>query len=811
MPALKEFANFLTLNLANLAETYAQLLAQSNTDYADIAPHHRIASGRKLLKATSESCRQQSSAPLINLFRANALRWPSDVTPAGPAVEIECLGQTINPVITNLDAGKFLWQALSDVRAEIAKHQQAEALAAQAARTFSGGDGPVQEQTLLRILINNLPDYIYIKDIHSRFLLVNDMQRRHLGAPTIDDVIGKTDFDFSPPELAEQYFKDEQQLFKSGQALVSKEETIFNHQTNSLQWVITTKAVFYDDEGNVAGLVGLSRDITQQKQNEEKLAKLANELETGIEVSTAISTILDVDKLLQTVADLTKERFNLYHAHIYTFNEDTNLLELAAGAGEIGRKMLQQGWSIPFQQELSLVARAARLQKPVVANDVFSTTGFFPNPLLPNTRAELAVPVATGRRLLGVLDVQADVTDYFSPEDERIYAALASQIAAALRNARLYSQMQAALADVQHSQELLRTVIDATPDWIFIKDLKHRYQLVNKSYAESMNLSAEEIIGKNDLELGFSEEDVRGNPETGKIGFWMHDDSVIRSGKPELVESAPAVVNGKHVFFNTLKAPLKRENGEIWGLLGYVRDVTEREELFANTESLYKASAELNVADSYDSVLSVLQKYSRLGQQAYTISLGYFDHPWTEERQPAGVNMLARWSAEPAGAFSPYYRLKDFPAADRLLRRDEPVVIEDISADPRMDEQTRITYLERFKVKSTLFAPLVVAGNWVGYVNMTFKEKITANPADVRRLVSLIGQASVVVQSIQRLAKTEQQAQREQTIREITEKMRTATSLEQLVQLTAQELGQRFSAEYALVELGVETQTNNDS
>lgn len=807
MPALQEFANFVTLNLVNLAETYAQLLAHNSTNYADITLHHRVASGRKLMKAVAETCRQQSSAPLTRLFRANTLRWPSDTPPIDPVLEIECLGQTLTPVVTNLDAGKFLWQALFEARTAIGQNQQAEALAAQAAHTFSAGDGPVQEQTLLRILINNLPDYIYIKDTHSRFLLVNDMQRRYLGAPTIDDVIGKTDFDFSPPELAEQYFADEQQLFKSGQSLVSKEETIFNHQTNANQWVTATKVVFHDNEGNVAGLVGLSRDITQQKQTEEKLAKLANELEISIEVSTAISTILDGNALLQTVVDLTKERFNLYHAHIYTFNETTNLLDLAAGAGTVGRKMLNRGWSIPVQQELSLVAQAGRLQKVVAANDVLNTSGFFPNPLLPNTRAELAVPIVTGNTLLGVLDVQADVKGYFSRQDERTYSALAAQIAVALRNARLYEQTQAALTDVQQSQKLLRAVIDATPDWIFIKDLEHRYQLVNKSYAESMNLSAEEIIGKDDLDLGFSEETVKGNPKTGEIGFWTHDNRVIQSGKPELVDVSAAMVNGKRVFFNTLKAPLKRENGEIWGILGYARDITEHEELLTNTESLYRASAELSVAGSYDSILSALQTHSRLGQHAYTISLGYFDRPWTDEQPPEGVNMLARWSAEPTNAFSPYYRLKDFSAA-HLLKRDETVVIEDIATDPRMDEKTRTIYLEQFKVNSTLFVPLVAAGDWVGYMNMTFQEKMAMPPADVRWLASLIGQVAVAVQSIQRLTSTERQAQREQTIREITEKMRTATSLEQLVQMTAQELGQRFSADYALLELGVEAQTN---
>jgi signal transduction protein with GAF and PtsI domain len=97
---------------------------------------------------------------------------------------------------------------------------------------------------------------------------------------------------------------------------------------------------------------------------------------------------------------------------------------------------------IPMDQEQSLVARAARTRQPVIVNDVRSDPGWLPNPLLPDTHAELAVPMIVGDELLGVLDVQADHVDAFSEESANIQMTLASQVATALQNAQAYSRTQ---------------------------------------------------------------------------------------------------------------------------------------------------------------------------------------------------------------------------------------------------------------------------------------------------------------------------------------------------------------------------------
>ena len=93
-------------------------------------------------------------------------------------------------------------------------------------------------------------------------------------------------------------------------------------------------------------------------------AERVSELQTVAQVSTAASTILDPQELLQTVVDLGKSSFDLYHAHIYLLDKSGENLVLTAGAGEVGQQMVAQGWQVPMDAEQSLVAQAVRDRPP---------------------------------------------------------------------------------------------------------------------------------------------------------------------------------------------------------------------------------------------------------------------------------------------------------------------------------------------------------------------------------------------------------------------------------------------------------------
>ena len=321
---------------------------------------------------------------------------------------------------------------------------------------------------------------------------------------------------------------------------------------------------------------------------EQRVADRTKALASVAEVSTAASTILETDKLLQEVVDLTKERFGFYHAHIYLLNDTGDTLVLTSGAGEPGRKMVAEGRSIPLDREQSLVARAAREKRGVTVNDVTQTRDFLPNPLLPDTHSEMAVPMTVGEQVIGVFDVQSEIVGRFTDADISVQITLASQVAAAVLNARSYTQ-------IREAQQLTRTIIDSTDDWIFLKDRDHRYVLVNQGYANSLHIPIDDFIGKDDLDLGFPEELVKGHPEKGIRGFWTDDMLVFETGKAQRFPDDPATIDGVVHIFDTVKIPLRDADGHFWAVLGFARDITERKHLEEMTAQRARQQEAINL------------------------------------------------------------------------------------------------------------------------------------------------------------------------------------------------------------------------
>jgi len=186
------------------------------------------------------------------------------------------------------------------------------------------------------------------------------------------------------------------------------------------------------------------RLFEETRHGQLELDKRARQLAGVAEISTASSQELDVDKLLNTVVHLTQRQFGLYHAHIFTYNENTQELHIAACGWQEGNEHegTHETGSIPLDKEQSLVARAARTGRAVIVNNVFTEPGWLPNPLLPETASEMAVPLVIGDRVLGVLDVQSDQVNAFTQEDADIQTTLASQVATAMQNARSFTQAQ---------------------------------------------------------------------------------------------------------------------------------------------------------------------------------------------------------------------------------------------------------------------------------------------------------------------------------------------------------------------------------
>ena len=129
------------------------------------------------------------------------------------------------------------------------------------------------ERTLLRTLIDNLPDSIFVKDTQQRFVTANATSATIMGLTVPAAAVGKTDEDFHPPELAAEYRADDEAVLRTGQALVNKEETVID-PSGRKRILLTTKVPLHDAQGRTTGLVGIGRDITERLAAQQERNRL---------------------------------------------------------------------------------------------------------------------------------------------------------------------------------------------------------------------------------------------------------------------------------------------------------------------------------------------------------------------------------------------------------------------------------------------------------------------------------------------------------------------------------------------------------
>ena len=166
-----------------------------------------------------------------------------------------------------------------------------------------------EERNLLRTLLDLLPDRIYVKDTHSRFINANRTLIRIMGAADLEDLVGKTDFDFYPPELAEQYYADDQAVVQTGKPMINREEPNVEQDTGTPKWILTSKTPFHDHQGNIIGLVGIGRDITERKDAEKALQHRNRELAMLNYMSEALQTCHTEDETYKVMLDVCEQLF----------------------------------------------------------------------------------------------------------------------------------------------------------------------------------------------------------------------------------------------------------------------------------------------------------------------------------------------------------------------------------------------------------------------------------------------------------------------------------------------------------------------
>jgi PAS domain S-box-containing protein len=166
-----------------------------------------------------------------------------------------------------------------------------------------------RERNMLRALIDTMPDFIYVKDVECRFLVANQAMAHTFGVSRPEELLGKTDFDIHSKEMASAYYADEQNVIRSGEALVSRQETVMDSEGNAIE-LLTTTVPIRDDAGRVIAIVGMARDITARVKIEAEViqaretAEVANRAKSEFlanmshEIRTPMNGVIGMAELL---------------------------------------------------------------------------------------------------------------------------------------------------------------------------------------------------------------------------------------------------------------------------------------------------------------------------------------------------------------------------------------------------------------------------------------------------------------------------------------------------------------------------------
>ncbi len=212
--------------------------------------------------------------------------------------------------------------------------------------------------------------------------------------------------------------------------------------------------VFQLEQERRQELERLRRDLEQRA---EELQRSYAEIErrsrymaaTG-EVSRVAASILDLEVLLEEVAQLISQRFGFYHTGIFLLDAAREWAVLRATSSEGGRRMLARGHRLRVGRQ-GIVGYVAATGRPRIALDVGEDAVFFNNPDLPNTRSEMGLPLIARGRVIGVLDVQSTEAGAFTQEDVAVLRVLADQLAVAIENAMLFEESQHTLERIRRS------------------------------------------------------------------------------------------------------------------------------------------------------------------------------------------------------------------------------------------------------------------------------------------------------------------------------------------------------------------------
>jgi GAF domain-containing protein/HAMP domain-containing protein len=567
-----------------------------------------------------------------------------------------------------------------------------------------------------------------------------------------------------------------------------------------------------DLEATMAELATRTVDLEQAHQRQVEInrqleatahqsRRRATMLQANAEVSRAATQIRDLDALLPQVTRLISQHFGFYHVGVFLIDEARRYAVLKAANSQGGQRMLTRNHRLAVGSQ-GIVGYVTDTGEPRIALDVGIDAVFFDNPDLPDTHSEMALPLRISDEVIGALDVQSTEEAAFTEEDINVLTALADQIAIAIENAHLFRQSQTALEEAQRTQRR------------YLQQQWSQFTQERPTLAYEYNLSGVPSSGDEMLpetEKAFREGTLVMSSENN-LHHLTASDRERASARAAL--AVPIQVRGQTIGILDLQ---EIDDEHIWtsdevDLVQAVADqlglAIEGARLFeqtqaslAETQTLFQTSRSLAVAQQAEEIWSAV--VNAAGQRgADACGLFLFD-----AEQPESTHQLVlvkRWDKQdhPRLSIGTLLSLGASPPLD-IFGPDRPLAVTELSQAEDIAESTRDLFQD-LGFSAVLFQPIVAHGRWFGLLAILYEAPHAFSKAETDFYRTLADQAALAVESQSLLFETQRRAQREQLIRHITDKVRSTSNLETILQTTVRELSKAMGLPRAFVRLGTE-------
>ncbi|MBL8131499.1 MAG: GAF domain-containing protein [Anaerolineae bacterium] len=473
-----------------------------------------------------------------------------------------------------------------------------------------------------------------------------------------------------------------------------------------------------EDVEEMLGALGTMSARVGELQNELEVqrGRFTRNIDLSARVSRETATLNDIDDLLNRTIRQLCEEYGFYHAQVFLLDDASENAVLVYSYGERGRLLLERGHKLPVGSQ-SVIGQVTSTGRWVVVNDTSTpdtTLPHRPNPLLPETRAEMAVPLQYVDRIIGALDIQSTQPNAFQPEEVRVFQMIADQIAVAIQNVRLLVE-----SDQRYQQ---------------IDNLNR--QLTRTAWEEALSVSGGSPAFSYDL-LRITDGSPHELPP-GSISVPI----LIRGEPVGSLDAAPA----EGAKFTAADRALMTTVAERVAIaIENARLFEETQSSLSETFSLYQLSRYLNEATSLDDIIQAI--IVSVMPDAIAGQIGIFDE-YPADVKPSWLEIVSDWKFDVQEAREVVLsglelRVEDHP----LIAGMEPTevtLVTDSERDTRLDEVLR-ALLSNMGGRSMVLIPFSVRAMWRGILFVEFADTRSFSERDGRIYSALIDQAGVAI------------------------------------------------------------------